>query len=338
MTVTDVDAVPQDDPAWHAWRDAGITATDVADAAAGTYGGAYGVVARKTGRMVVAPTALMGRGHRWQPVIADAVHVLTGMYVVGEETWCEHADDPRWRATVDGFAAHAPEATPDQLTAVVEIKTRGVHTTPNRARWAHQMQWQMHVTGQPRALLAEATIDDTDDTCCGVRLEWVTADPWTQQLLVDTAEMLWGHVQAGTFPPPDTPAALDVVKAVHTVDPLDDTTADLDAFTGDLARWHEIRDAVKAVTGERDILEARIREAVGDARHGAAPGWAVTISAPAKVITADAEAQLLAAHPELGRIVLDRDLAKAVEWRPIVDTYRRAAGARRLTVKGTSHD
>ena len=32
-----------DDPAWLAWRRAGVTATDVADAYAGTYGGTFNV-------------------------------------------------------------------------------------------------------------------------------------------------------------------------------------------------------------------------------------------------------------------------------------------------------
>ena len=85
------------------WRREGVTATDVADAAAGTYGGMYGVVARKLGRVTVEQNEQMARGHRWQPVIADAVHVLTGLYVVGEETWCQCTGDDRWRATVDGF-------------------------------------------------------------------------------------------------------------------------------------------------------------------------------------------------------------------------------------------
>jgi hypothetical protein len=332
MTTTDTDTLPQDDPAWHAWRNAGITATDIADAAAGTYGGAYGVVARKTGRHVVAQTAQMARGHRWQPTIADAIHILTGLHVVGEETWCEHADDPRWRATVDGFAARTPEATVDQLYAVVEIKTRGVGTTPNRARWDHQIQWQMLVTGQTRALLAEAAIDDTDDTLAGIQLRWIDADPAAQIMLQSIAEDLWAHLQAGTLPDPDSATALDIVKAVHCVANPEPEPVDLEPIAGDVARFVELRDAAKTIGEERDRLEARIREAVGDRHRGTTAGHTVTVSAAAKVITGDAEAQLLADHPELARTCLDRSLAKSKEWRPIVDTYRRAAGARRLTI------
>ena len=102
---------------WLAWRKGGITATEVADAWCGTYGGAYTVVARKLGR--IAPpqqTAAMDRGHRWQETVADAVHALTGQYVVGEETWCEHVDNARHRATVDGFLAPMADCSIDDVT------------------------------------------------------------------------------------------------------------------------------------------------------------------------------------------------------------------------------
>ena len=63
-----------DEDRWLDWRKGGITATDVADAAQGTYGGAYGVVARKLGLITVEQNNAMRRGHIWQPRIADAVH------------------------------------------------------------------------------------------------------------------------------------------------------------------------------------------------------------------------------------------------------------------------
>ena len=70
-----LDRTADDDTAWKEWRKAGITATDIADAANGTYGGAYAVVARKLDLLEPdAENDQMRRGHRWQPVIADAVN------------------------------------------------------------------------------------------------------------------------------------------------------------------------------------------------------------------------------------------------------------------------
>lgn len=335
-TMTDQLARP-DEHAWLQWRREGVTATDVADAYAGTYGGIYSVVARKRGLETVESTPEMQRGHDWQPVIADAVHVLTGMFVVGEETWCAHADDDRWRATVDGFLAPQPETSIDDVTAVVEIKTRGVRVRADWDRWVTQMQWQMFVTGLDRALLADATIDDDDNECRAVRLTWVDADPDHQTQLVELAETIHGHVQVGTSPDPDTPTALPTVKVVHGVADRDADVVDLTDITGVVERFAEIKAAVKAVTDERDLLEAQIREAVGDATRGTTDGFRVTVSAPSLVLTREAEAELLAAHPEFARPALDKDRVKA-EAKDLYDSFRKPVGARRLTINPTKGD
>lgn len=320
-----------DDPAWIQWRRAGVTATDVADAFAGTYGGAYSVVAKKLGYEHVEPTAEMQRGHDWQPVIADAVHTLTGWYVVGEETWCANADDDRWRATVDGFLAPEAEVSIDDVTAVLEVKTRGVGVRPNRDRWATQMQWQMLVTGMGRALLAEATIDDAVNECRGVRLEWVEADPYLQAQLVELAETIWGHMQAGTLPDPDTPSALESVKQVTAHADPDAETVDLTDLEADVARFADIKAAEKAVGDERKLLEARIRNTLGEATKGALDGFKVSLSKPRRILTDAAEAELLAAHPEFAVERLDKDRVKAQD-KDLYDSFTQPVGARSLIV------
>lgn len=318
---------------WHAWRAGGVTATEIADALNATYGGAYAVVARKLGLLEREETnEQMARGHRWQPVIADAVHVLTGHWVVGEETWAQHPAHPRHRATVDGFLAPTAEASPDDLTAVVEVKTRGSGTRPNRERWHTQTQWQMWVTGLDRAVIAEATIDDDCDECRGVRLMWVEADRDYQALLVSVAGDLLAHIDAGTLPDPDTPSALPVVKALTGTADAEAEPVDLSELVEDVARFADIKAAVKAVTDERDALEARIRAAVGSALVGVCDGWEVKVSKPAMTLSAEAEAELLAARPDLGRLVLDREKAKA-EAPDLYESARRPIGARRLTTK-----
>lgn len=320
---------------WLAWRAAGITATDVARAVSGRYGGAYGIVAEKSGRIEREPVNdRMIRGHRWQQRIADAVHALCGLYVVGEETWCQHSEHGWARATVDGFLANDAEVTPDQLLGVLEVKTRGVGVRAAWDYWEPQVQWQMYVTGLASAVVADATVDDDRDVVLALRLTELEADPYRQAELVEIAEEMRAHLDAGTLPEPTDATALPYVKTVTAVADPDAGAVDLSEIADDVRRFAEIRAAVKSVTDEAAEVEARIRSAVGEATVGVIDGVKVTISKPAMVLTAEAEATLLADCPHLGKTVLDRDLAKSVE--PVLyEAARRPAGARRLTIKET---
>ena len=203
-------------PEHAAFRASGITATDVAKAASGSYGGAFAVVAQKLDLLPPAEwNERMDRGSRWEETIADLVHIATRYYVVGEQTLCQHRLHGHHRATVDGFLAAMAEASFDDIEAVIESKTRGVEVRPNWPMWSCQVQWQLHTTGLTSALLAEAVIDDSDDTLVALKLHWIDRDEYEIERLVGIAEMLWSHIQAGTLPDPDTATALDSVKAVH---------------------------------------------------------------------------------------------------------------------------
>lgn len=320
-----------DDPAWLKWRAEGVTATDVADAFAGTYGGMYGVVARKLGLEVVEENAEMQRGHDWEPTIADAVSLLFGCYVVGEETMWECADDPRWRCTSDGALARVPEASLDDLFASYEAKTVRPDQKWKLDRWRTQTQWQQLVLGLPRALLAIARIDDSTGECVGITFEWVEADPYLQAQLVELAETIWGHMQAGTLPDPDTPSALESVKQVTAHADPDAEAVDLTDLEADVARFADIKAAEKAVTDERKLLEARIRNTLGEATKGSLDGYRVSLSKPRRILTDAAEAELLAAHPEFAVERLDKDRVKA-EDKALYDSFTQPVGARSLSV------
>lgn len=335
QSVTDTDE-RQDDPAWLTWRSEGITATDVARAATGRYGGMYAVVAEKLGMIEKPPaTEVMLRGHRWQQRIADAVHALTGLYVVGEETWCQHSSEGWRRATVDGFLAPGAEATPDDLLGVLEVKTRGLQVRAAWDYWTTQMEWQMHCTGMARAVCADAVVDDEHDRVVSLHITEVEADPDRLAGLIALATTMWEHISAGTLPDPDCPSALDTVKAVNVVADPDAETVDLSRIADDVRRFIEIKAAVKAVTDERDELESRIRAAVGSATVGTAEGLRVSISRPSMVLTKEGEETVLGDFPAFGKVVLDRERLKT-EAPDIYDLARQPIGARRLTTKETS--
>lgn len=321
---------------WLAWRQGGIGGTDIAKAVTGAYGGAYSVVAEKLGRLTenIDP-ALAERGHRWEQPIADAVQHVVGRYVVGEQTWCEAATNPRHRCTVDGFLARNSEASINDLTELVEIKTTGRGRSQQWERWTIQVQWQMWVTGMARALIAAAEIDDTDDSLRALTLRWVERDDAMIDVLRRQADWLLGHIDAGTLLEPDA-GALDAVAAVHAEADEDAETVDLDDIADLLARHHDLGEQLDELAEQRDTISAIVRDRIGAATKGRATGWRVSVSRPSRILTDDGARALLAEHPDLGQIVVDKTAAKT---RGIYDAFTSPVGARRLTItpatKGT---
>lgn len=331
---------PDDDQAWLAWRLAGITASDIAAAHSGRYGGARGVVAEKLGMLPAQEyTQRMARGHAWEDRIATAVEILSGLHVVGEQTWAQHQHQPNWRATVDGFASPLAAPTLDDVTHLVENKTRGIDVTPAWDYWRPQAQWQMLVTGVPLVILAELVINDNEAFDGGLvlpdlRLHLIEADATLQAELADLAERLWAHVQAGTLPEPTDAGELDMVKATTLV--VDETAdvVDLADMAGEVARFVELKAAVAAAKKEQALLEARIRDAVGDALKGDTGLHTVTVSRPRKVRTDAGNAAFLVAHPEYAKPPeIDADRARTDHKAEFNAIPREAIGARTITTK-----
>lgn len=319
---------------WSDWRRGGIGASDIAAAATGKYGGAVGVVADKLGIGTddIDP-ALAARGQRWEQPIANAVHAARGQYVHGEQAWCEHPEQPHHRATIDGFLHPNAEVTLDEIDTLVEIKTRGVTAPWSWDYWRHQTQWQMHVTGMTSAVLAIATIDDIDDTIQAIRFETVERDQWAIDQLVDLAEELWAHVQAGTLPDPDTSSALEAIRSHNaTADPT--AVADIDDQADLIADYADLKARAKAASEELALAEAKIRAAMGEATEATTSDgrWRVRCGEPIAKFTRDSEAEALAQHPDYGRTVLDRQRFKA-ERPDDYDHLKRPTADRRLTIK-----
>jgi predicted phage-related endonuclease len=189
----------------------------------------------------------------------------------------------------------------------------------------------------PQAVIAIATIDDTDDTCTGIRIVRLDADEFVQGELAAHADVLLAYLDAGELCEPESAAALDDVKVVNAEADPDAETVDVSDLVDDIARLHELKAAVKAVTDEQKLLEARIRDAIGHATTGTAEGWRVSISQPAATLTAEAEQAIIAERPDLAKAVLDRDKAKA-EAPELYESHRQPVGARRLTIKQTEGD
>lgn len=319
---------------WHQWRSEGIGASDVAASWTGKYGGAHRAVAKRLGLVGddIDPD-LADRGHRWEQPIADAIAALTGLYVVGEQAWCEQDGSTHRRATVDGFLSQTPDATIETVDALIEEKTVTEGARPSWDYYETQVQAQMLVTGVPRALLAVAVIGG-DDEIVRLTCSWVEADPDMQEMLAAEYDRLWAYVQAGELPEPDCPSAAESVKEATANSDPDAETVDLGSIAEAIEEFGRIKAAEKAAGDRRKELEAVIKHHMGAATRGVCDGWRVSYSNPAKVLTADAQEAILLTHPNLGKTVLDVDRAKTEL--DDLNEWKEAAGARRLTIKETT--
>lgn len=161
-------ASPSTDPeraAWLEWRGHGVGASDVAGIVGlSPWQSPWSIWAEKVGLSAGQDeTRAMRFGKIMEPVLRDMFKQETGLYVRGEQTWCQHPDDPWMRCTVDGFVydgqdpdednrflIHVNAATADFALGVYEAKTT------SEAPWDEvpvhyqcQASWAMAITGLP---------------------------------------------------------------------------------------------------------------------------------------------------------------------------------------------
>lgn len=296
-----IDTTPIDRADWLAWRLAGVTATDIAQAATGIYGTLRTVVEEKLDPPDDQPTGAMQRGLDAETPITRAVEALTGLHAVNRQLQAEHPQRPEWRATIDAELAATPDGAP---VAVLELKTRNNRVTVPRLYYLCQVQWQMLVRGRPVALVARGdytTLDDDTETLVGLRLHRVDADPDLQAQLVEIADRITSYVQAGTLPPPD--GSEMVAERIARRWDLADRDADavpLDDLTDLLAQRGALTDQIGRLEDERRRIESTVKERLAESTRGVtADGWRA--SWPARR-TLDLAAMRAAGHGD----VIDR--------------------------------
>lgn len=322
--------------AWLELRRSHITATDIAKAVTGRYGGAYAAVLDKLEpEPDTEPTAAMQRGLDAETAIARAVEALTGLTVTGEQRVAHHPDRPEFMATLDGELADSTAA----VVAGLEIKTAA-----RDIAWDYyetQIQWQQFVTGVPVTILAVGRYADRDgiEVLTDLKLRSVSADPDVHMQLRDIADRLYGYVTSRLLPPPDgSKFTSDLVRSRWR-------TADLDADPVDLADLQDLIEERAAIKERLDAdktavtaIESTIIDRLGTATDGTVDGWRVTYR-PSMGIDMDA---LTAAHPDtvaehtttttvvdmaaVERAVTPRELRK----------FKTVPGTRRLYIKEKS--
>lgn len=334
MTATESDHRAE----WLEWRKQGIGASDIASATTGLYGGQVGVVADKLGIGTddIDPEDAE-RGNAWEHRIADVVLHTHGYHVLGEQALVEHHEDPRWRCTLDGLLHPDPEATIDDIDALLEIKTSRLGVAPKWEYYALQTQWQMHVTGMRRALIACAVINaheiDPDRQLVDLRFKWVDREDHTIEQLVTLAEELWQAIEAERLPTPTDGTTLGLIRAANaTADP--DATADIDDLAEQLAAYVDLKARFKKASDDLKLAESLIRDRMGQATEATTTDgrWRVRCGEPVRKFTRLSEEAALLAYPAYAKNVLDRDRFKA-ELPDEFEEFKYPTPDRRLTIK-----
>lgn len=275
---------PISDLEWHAWRSNGVGASDIAGLVLpGKWSSPWSVWASKVG--LVTPTESTPRqriGQRMEAVLAaEFEDARPGLVVVGAQRWCQHADHPWARCTVDGFVTHDPNQDnggipvdaplPDPF-ATTQFKTDARYGWPDGppANYRAQCIWEMGVTGMRHCFLAVMF--------GGFRFE-VFDIPWDDDVQADwdlmftTAERFWfDHVVTGEPPPVDgSDATTDALADVYP-DHQPGVEVELDGLADLIVERDDLKDRAKATKARLAEIDNTIRARFGDAEVGTFDG------------------------------------------------------------------
>lgn len=253
---------------WLAWRSRGIGASDVAGILGiSPWQTPYSVWQSKIG-VGVSGTGGNTEALRWGHLLEDAIlgecERRLAVDVSDRQLRCTHPDQPWARCTVDGL--YADRAGPER--GVVEVKTTG------EPRWGSvpqyyeaQVQWQLEVTGLPRAWVA----------ClhAGRRLSlWpVERDRQVGMDLLYLAGQFWQRYVLTRQPPPvdGSRATADALaQRWHASEPT--LVAELDDMADEIEELRLIRADEKTLAARRAEVENRLKERLRDAEGGTVGG------------------------------------------------------------------
>lgn len=170
----------------------------------GAWGSPLSVYEAKIGAAIaVEENDAMRRGNRMEPHILADLPEATGLIIRPNDRLFRHPEHPFLIATPDGFAydGHTDENGQDKPVATVEVKApmfRGDDWTDPDVNprgvpdvYQVQCQYQMLVTGLPRAIIAADIHPNAD-----LWVYYLDADPETQAILLEAVAAFWKRVEA----------------------------------------------------------------------------------------------------------------------------------------------
>lgn len=310
---------------WLAWRRTGIGASDVAAILGlSRWATPYQVWLSKVVELPEDDAEHLAWGHLLEDAICDEVGRRLHTHVAHRQEQRSHRDHPHHLATLDGIAKRVPRT-------VVECKTTG-----DRRAWDEvpivyhcQAQWQMHVTGLDRAVIAVLH--------AGQRLDLHDVDRDDDDIarMVTAVDRFWhDHVLTGV-PPEPLAADLPYLNGWTPAEPGKRLDADdlLEALTAQTVAAVE---AAKQAAEYADGLKARLAAAIGDATELVGrEGQLLATWRPTSVLDHDA---VTTARPDL----VAEHTHPRTDWTAVREALKSGArdyltaGPRRLYLKGES--
>lgn len=273
------------DAQWHEWRRQGIGGSDIAAILGiSPYRGPWSVWAEKVGLVTPDddPTDAMRFGKYAEKMIVPWFTDETGLYVVGEQTWCEHRDKRWMHATVDGFVVESPTSSASDALGPIQIKTDSFARWPEGEIPPHvyaQVQWEIAVTDSERAWLAVLRGHS-------LQIVEVERDYGYIAEITAEAERFWlEHVVAGG-PPVPTADDLDTIRDAWP-EAMPEAVAELPAEAVD--RWLATNAVRKAAEKQEDEAKAQVLALLEDHELGEVDGQ-IVVSAKAQTRTTTCKA------------------------------------------------
>jgi putative phage-type endonuclease len=194
--------------AWHEWRRGGVGGSDIAALIGlSNYASPTSLFYEKAGlleRDEESPRQRMAK--RMEAVLAAEFNDATGLFVAGEQTWCQHSQHPWARCTVDGFVADSPYGSPgldgDLSLGTWEAKTDARFGWPDGVppNIRAQCVWQMAVTQLQHCWI---TVMFGGFRIEHYEIHWDDDAQSDFEFMFAAASDFWKHVQTGTPPPVD---------------------------------------------------------------------------------------------------------------------------------------
>lgn len=287
---------------WLEWRRQGIGSSDAAVIIGlSPWKSRYALWAEKTveGLDTQDVTHSMEFGTRVEPVLNRWFHDLTDLYILGEQTLCDHPERPWMRATVDGFVAESPDTALADALGIAEDKTTGQAAEEWEKEipdyYRAQAQWQMAVTGHDRVWFP------TLHFAFGRRefhVHELERDQGDIDFLVAEAEKFWTeHILTGEPPEPDgSESTTRALKAAWTGER--GQVCDLTTHARVVDRWKRAKADQKQIEWEVAELENELRALMKKATEGQVDGETVMSWRPQSRTAIDGKG-LREAHPDI---------------------------------------
>ncbi len=261
-------------PAWHERRQRSITASDVsALLGKSRWTSPFGVWARVTGRVSsdVADSEAAEAGVRLEQAVADWWSAKSGHALQPSPGLIEHEELPYFVGTPDRLIVD----TDGEVVGVYEGKTTGLFRQqewavgpPDEARL--QLQAYLVLTGFDMGAVA-ALIGGQK-----MRWAWQSADPALADLILSTVARFWEENILADDPPPVSGVEHDT-SVLAKLYPKDDgsTVQFLPEECELIYGRQKLAAEIKALEAEKDLLENRIKEILGESQIGVGPDFTV---------------------------------------------------------------